>query len=492
MTGEILEGWTTTSLGAVAEVNPRHPRDLEEDTMVSFLPMPVISESDWNIGVTQERAFREVKTGYTHFAEGDVLFAKITPCMENGKAAVAAQLRNGLGCGTTEIHVLRPQQGIDAKYLYHFIHQESFRREAANNFTGTAGQLRVPVEFIRNAELPLPPTAEQRRIVAQAEAMLAKVRSSQQRLDKVHSVIKRFRQAVFAAACSGKLTADWRQENKLTETAADFVLGIQVQRQRAKLDSAASVNAKSSWSEGAAEVDENADGLPAGWCVTRICDISDCLDHVRVPVNKNARAVREGSIPYYGANGQVGWIDQYLFDENLVLVVEDETFIGREKPFSYVIRGKSWVNNHAHVLRAVGGMPVEYLNLTLSYYDFTPLTSGTTGRRKLNQGALRVAPLWVAPLREQDEIVRRTEALFLLAERLETRCEKAMAQVDRLTQSILAKAFQGELVPTEAELARREGRAYETAEQLLSRINSEAKVRSVNGRPGRTTRAWRK
>jgi type I restriction enzyme, S subunit len=200
MSDALPEGWTCTTLGVVGNVNPRHPRDLDDDLIVTFVPMPVVSESDWKIAAVQERPIGEVKTGYTHFADGDVLFAKITPCMENGKAAVATDLSNGLGCGSTEFHVLRPHLGIDAKYLYHFVHQESFRKEAANNFTGTAGQSRVPVKFMRTAELPLPPTAEQRRIVDQIETLRGKIRSSQQRLDRIPKILKRFRRAVLGAA----------------------------------------------------------------------------------------------------------------------------------------------------------------------------------------------------------------------------------------------------------------------------------------------------
>jgi type I restriction enzyme S subunit len=187
---------------------------------------------------------------------------------------------------------------------------------------------------------------------------------------------------------------------------------------------------------------------------------------------------RKGSIPYYGANGPVGFIDEHLFDEDLVLVVEDETFVGRQKPFSYIVRGKSWVNNHAHVLRPFGGVSVEYLNICLQFHNFTPLTSGSTGRRKLTQEALLTAPLAIAPYLEQVEIVRRVEKLFTLADRLETRVVTARKRVEALTQSILAKAFRGELVPTEAELAEAEGREYETASMLLERIKSAANHRS--------------
>ena len=157
-------------------------------------------------------------------------------------------------------------------------------------------------------------------------------------------------------------------------------------------------------------------------------------------------------------------------------MVEDETFIGRKLPFTYIVRGKSWVNNHAHVLRPLGGMTVDYLNVVLSYYDFVPLTSGTTGRRKLTQAALIEAPIQIAPLAEQEEIVRCVQQLLALAESLEQKVKAALQRVISLTEAVLAKAFSGELVPTEAELARREKRSFEPASELLARLSA-----NVNG-----------
>jgi len=206
-------------------------------------------------------------------------------------------------------------------------------------------------------------------------------------------------------------------------------------------------------------------------------------------VNKEERSDRPGDIPYYGANGQVGVIDQFLFNEDLVLVVEDETFVGRQKPFSYIVRGKSWVNNHAHVLRPISGISAEYLNVCLQYYDFTPLTSGSTGRRKLTQDALLNAPLLMAPNAEQAEIVRRVTELFEFADRLEARVATARKRVEDLTQSILAKAFRGELVPTEAELAEPEGREYETAAMLLDRIKADQSQVRGSAKPRRKVAA---
>jgi type I restriction enzyme S subunit len=373
-------------------------------------------------------------------------------------------------------NVIPDKRSVESKYLFYYLLSE--RRHFIEQGQGGA-QPNISQQIVRSNPFRLAPLAEQQRIVARLAALLAKVQSCQKRLEQIPPTLKRFRQSVLSSSCSGRLTADWRKENPKVNPASDFVRRTQQERkaayeaQCAQSGRGGQPKPKRPKNEFTAFIDEEADWVPERWCVTRIGDISDCLDHLRVPVNREHRLIRQGSIPYYGANGQVGTIDDYLFDEDLVLVVEDETFIGREKPFSYVIRGKSWVNNHAHVLRALGGMPVDFLNIVLSYYDFTPLTSGTTGRRKLTQEALIDAPLAIPSLPEQHEIVNRVQALFELADRLETRYAKAKAYVDDLTQSILARAFRGVLVPTEAELAEAERRDFESADELLNRIRAE-------------------
>jgi type I restriction enzyme S subunit len=176
-----------------------------------------------------------------------------------------------------------------------------------------------------------------------------------------------------------------------------------------------------------------------------IDQIAENLDYLRVPVNKKTRAGVEEGYPYYGANGQVGWINDYIFDEPLVLVVEDETFTGREKPFSYKITGKSWVNNHAHVLRPTGATSVDYLNYSLARYPFTPLTTGTTGRRKLTKSALMSAPYGLPPLAEQHRIVAEVERRLSVAQEVEGVVAASLRRAERLRQSILKQAFAGRL-----------------------------------------------
>lgn len=154
-------------LAEVCDINPRLPRThaLSDDDEVSFVPMAAVDEVSGAIRSAEVRRFAEVKKGYTSFADGDVLFAKITPCMENGKAALAGDLVGGRGFGSTEFHVLRAGNQVMPEWLRYFVRRETFRRDAKRNFTGTAGQQRVPTSFLQNALIPVPPRAEQQHIV---------------------------------------------------------------------------------------------------------------------------------------------------------------------------------------------------------------------------------------------------------------------------------------------------------------------------------------
>ena len=153
-------------LGQVCQINPRSgKRASPSDQLVSFVPMSAVDEHLGVISSFHEKRLAEVSSGYTSFQNGDVLFAKITPCMENGKAALAENLTNGLGRGSTEFYVLRPGDRVLGEYVYHFVRQKRFRNAARQAFTGTAGQQRVPKSFIDRARIPLPPLDEQHRIV---------------------------------------------------------------------------------------------------------------------------------------------------------------------------------------------------------------------------------------------------------------------------------------------------------------------------------------
>ena len=153
------KSWGLARLGDVCKINPKKTDDtkLKPDLQVSFVPMPAVSEKG-EIDPSEIKVYDEVKTGFTYFREDDVLFAKITPCMENGKGAIAKGLCNGIGFGSTEFHVLRPIGNISNSYwIYAVTSFEQFRVDAASNMTGSAGQRRVPASFLESYRVSIPP-----------------------------------------------------------------------------------------------------------------------------------------------------------------------------------------------------------------------------------------------------------------------------------------------------------------------------------------------
>ncbi|EID6050289.1 restriction endonuclease subunit S, partial [Salmonella enterica subsp. enterica serovar Muenchen] len=162
---ELPVGWEWTTLNTLAEINPKiDVSDDEQD--ISFVPMPLISTKFDGSHDFEVRKWKEVKKGYTHFANGDIAIAKITPCFENSKAAIFSGLKNNVGVGTTELHVARPySQAVNQQYLLLNFKSPGFLKTGESQMTGSAGQKRVPRNFFENYPLPFPPLQEQERIV---------------------------------------------------------------------------------------------------------------------------------------------------------------------------------------------------------------------------------------------------------------------------------------------------------------------------------------
>jgi len=176
-------------ISELAYINPgRVPIAGGPETSVSFIPMADVSESgEWTNH--KVRRLREVSSGYTAFAEGDVLFAKITPCMENGKGAHALGLINGVGFGTTEFHVVRAREGIsDSRYLYHWLQSRELRLKAESFMIGSAGQQRVQPSLFRHFTIPDFPLPEQRRIARVLDTVDAAIRQTEAVIAKLKQV----------------------------------------------------------------------------------------------------------------------------------------------------------------------------------------------------------------------------------------------------------------------------------------------------------------
>lgn len=169
---QLPSGWAWSCLAALGEIGPRNEAD--DGAAASFVPMPLVSTNYDGSHSHEERKWSEIKKGYTHFADGDVAIAKITPCFENSKAAIFSGLHNGIGAGTTELHVLRLfGEYINRKYVLLYLKSPQFLIIGESRMTGSAGQKRVPTEFFAYNPIPLPPLAEQHRIAAKVDELMA-------------------------------------------------------------------------------------------------------------------------------------------------------------------------------------------------------------------------------------------------------------------------------------------------------------------------------
>lgn len=197
--------WNFTSIGTVCDINPKTVLpDFSDDSIVSFLPMPTV-EAETGAFSPETVEYKKVKKGYTKFQNNDVLFAKITPCMENGKSCVVRDLIQGVGFGSTEFHVLRCHAGMLPEYVFYFVVQKAFRSKAIPFMTGAVGQKRVPADYLRNCEIPVPSLAEQERIVAEIESCFERADALETAVDRTLNDAEKLKQAVLKKAFSGEL-----------------------------------------------------------------------------------------------------------------------------------------------------------------------------------------------------------------------------------------------------------------------------------------------
>lgn len=219
---EIPKNWKWVRLEYITEINPKKKiLNIDENEKMSFLPMKSISDVTGEILKIEYESYSKLKKGYTQFLENDILFAKITPCMENGKCAIAKNLKNEVGYGTTEFHVLRTTCVLNNEFLHNFLRRESFRQEAKYNMTGSVGFRRVPVEFLREYMFPLPPLKEQEEIVRILDEILEK-ESKIKELIELEEAIELLEKSILDKAFRGKLGT----QNKDDETAIELLKKI--------------------------------------------------------------------------------------------------------------------------------------------------------------------------------------------------------------------------------------------------------------------------
>jgi type I restriction enzyme S subunit len=432
------------------ELNPRPERgSLSDDLEVSFIPMAAVEAATGRLDPSTVRKYGDVKKGYTYFREGDVLFAKITPCMENGKVAVARGLRNSTGCGSTEFHVLRPRPGVDSQYVYHFVSSAHLRAQAARHMTGAVGQKRVPASFLEQSQLPLPELAEQRRIVAEIEQQFSRVDDAVANLKRVKANLKRYKAAVLKAAVGGRLAPTEAElagrEGRTYETGAQLLKRI--------LDTRREIDIRSGNRAAPIAVDDsNLPKLPDGWCWASIGQLCGVV--------RGGSPRPAGDPRYFG--GPIPWI-------TVGPITADEADYLRRVPEGLTEEGKErsrYIEPHTLLLTNSGatlGVPKISLiggcindgvaalldvDYPLKLYLLHFLRTKTNSMRRINQGAaqpnlnttiIRSIEVPLPPIHEQDRIIKELERRFSVIRKVEAQVAANLLRAERARQAYLAK-----------------------------------------------------
>lgn len=465
---ELPEGWCERTIEHLAEIRggiQKQPMRTPKHNAFPYLRVANVLRGRLDLSQMERMELFGDELATYRLQAGDLLIVEGNGSLrEIGRSAIWS---GEIAECVHQNHIIRVRpSATSSKFLDFYLNSAEGIEQVTTAAVTTSGLYSLSTRKVAGLRVPVAPLPEQHRIVEKVESLLADVNASRDRLSKVIPILKRFRQAVLAAACSGRLTEDWRD----------------------------TFGGKSS-NEGLIDgepLDCDLLDLPSSWNWARMEQLAD----IRGGIQKQPkRAPKENAYPYLRVanvlRGRLS-LDQIefmeLFGDELstyrleagdLLIVEGNgslTEIGRSAVWSGAI--KNCVHqNHIIRVRSRSCSPQ-----FLDFYWNSPIGTGqvaaaavtTSGLFSLSTRKIAALPVPVPPLEEQAEIVRRVESLFALADAIEARLKAATARADKLPQAILSKAFRGELVPTEAELARAEGRAYETAEEMLERVKASS------------------
>ena len=482
---QLPHSWSTCTLSDIAAVNPKTVAD--ESLIAGFVPMSHAPTSYHGELLFDEKPWDEIKKSYTNFQNGDVIFAKVTPCFENGKAAIVDNLPNGIGAGSSEFYVLRPHcSDISQKMLFAIIKTHAFMQNGAANMTGAVGLRRVPRSFVETFPIALPPAAEQKEIADRLDKLLAQVEATQARLARIPEIIKQFRQSVLAAAVSGKLTEEWRESNIIT-TANDFVERAIQERKNAGI--------KESKHSKKTRVDEKPFDTPNSWDWYRL----GCLALKITDGAHNTPKVLDSGFPYVMAKDLTG--GKLDFSENRFISEKDHRELHSKcmpeiDDLLIVNIGAGTGNNvlintnmefsfkNIAIIKRPSFILGKYLKIFFDSQKQRIFDEQTKGGAQpfLSLTVLNDIAFALPQITEQTEIVRRVEQLFAYADSIEQQAKAAKERVDNLTQAILAKAFRGELTADWRAANPDLISGDNSAEALLARIQAERAQSAKKGR----------
>lgn len=387
-------------ISEVCTINPPKIVPLSSGEAISFIPMDAVS-TDGTVDLVRTISVGQIKN-YSCFQNGDVLFAKITPCMENGKGAVVSNLQNGYGAGSTEFIVLRPNVDLlSAKWLFYYFSQKPLRMWLRNHMTGSAGQKRVPPKFLAQQTIPLPPLSEQQRIVARIEELFSQLDSGVETLRKTKQQLAVYRQAVLKEAFGSFL-----EKRPIREISSIVTSGSR------------------GWAKYYAD---------KGARFIRITDLTrdriglkdDIIQYVDLPENAEGKRSR------------------LSVDDVLISITAD---LGRIALVPHNIP-EAYINQHIAMVRLQNPKQGEFMSWYLkSEYGQKDLLKNKCGGGKLGLGLddIRDTPVPVVDDKTAYAVVAQIDSRLSVCDSIEQTVDAALQQAEALRQIILKQAFEGE------------------------------------------------
>ena len=426
---DIPNGWIWVHIGDIVILNPKN--HLSDDMDTSFIPMTLVSDGFRNHHTFEVKKWQDIKKGFTHFANGDIGVAKITPCFQNRKSVIFHGLKNGYGAGTTELTVVRTiSDAILQEYLLWFFKTDYFISNGVKSFTGTAGQQRLHKDYISTCLIPLPPYAEQKRIVAKIEELLPYIDRYEQAWRKLEDFNKRFpadmQKALLQMAIQGKLVEQRPEEGTGEE------LYRQIQAEKQQLIEAGTIKKEMLLPEIAE--DEIPFDIPNSWRWIRLGNVASVLGGKRIPAGrklltedtghkyirvsdmKDSSVLTDGLM--YVPEDIYPSIAKYIIHKEDVYITVAGT-IGRIGKIPDALDGANLTENADRLVFSL--IDQDWLiNCLISPFIQSQIAEVTTkvGQPKLAIKRIQELFFPLPPLAEQKRIVAKLEELLPLCERL--------------------------------------------------------------------------
>ncbi len=494
-------------------MNPRMPLDepLPDYAEVSFVPMAAVEEESGRLNASQVRALGSVRRGYTHFIENDVIFAKITPCMENGKIALATGLKNGLAYGSTEFFIFRPYKGLLPRFVLYFLLQPSLRKKAERQMAGASGQKRVPAHYLFTHEFLLPPTHEQERIVSKLDAALSSLERAEIAARRAQKRINRYRAAVLHAAATGELTRAWRDAHRNNEgetESGDTLLRRLIAKRRARWEEAELARLRtiaktrprndvwrSRYRDPNPPDRDSLVELPSEWAWASIDQLAwdsgygtsvKCTPEGKGPAVLRIPNIRERALDFselkFASDPREIATSQFVAPGDLLLIRTNgsKDLIGRAAVVKTEPLQKCAFASYLIRFRLVGRENLwSWLGLAwdsrLIRAQIEAKAKTTAGQYNVALSGLKGTAIPLPPQAEQSQSVREVERRLAAAARLASKLDHQLERSRATRESLFGEAFTGGLViqdPTD-----------ESALVLLDRIRAEKAAE-----PGRSRR----